>query len=206
MTDSVKEQLSACLDGELAAAELDLLSKRTARDAELGQSMARYALIGAALRTADPLPASRAFAAKVMAAVEAEQPLRRSRRISPAAKRWLRPVAGLAVAAGVAAVAVISVRPPASLETIAINQEPANAPTLAPAASVSVEPPSYVVPTHTGSPAFIPATHLTNYVVAHSEYSSPLSRGAVLSSVLSDDEPEDQALIDVPAQAEEAAQ
>jgi hypothetical protein len=44
------------------------------------------------------------------------------------------------------------------------------------------------VPTSTTSSAFIPATRLTNYVVAHSEYSSPLGRRSVLSGVLADDE------------------
>jgi hypothetical protein len=55
------------------------------------------------------------------------------------------------------------------------------------AASVDSDP-SYVVPTSTSSSAFIPATRLTNYVVAHSEYSSPLGRRSVLTGVLADDE------------------
>jgi hypothetical protein len=46
----------------------------------------------------------------------------------------------------------------------------------------------YVVPTSTSSPAFVPATRLTNYVVAHSEYSSPLARRSVLTGVLSEDD------------------
>lgn len=36
MTDPVKEQLSACLDGELPEAELDLLLKQVSRDPQLG--------------------------------------------------------------------------------------------------------------------------------------------------------------------------
>ena len=49
--------------------------------------------------------------------------------------------------------------------------------------------PSYTVPTTTGQPsAFVPAARLTNYVVAHSEYSSPLGRRTVLSGVLSEDD------------------
>jgi hypothetical protein len=47
---------------------------------------------------------------------------------------------------------------------------------------------SYTVPTNTSSDAYIPAARLTNYVVAHSEYSSPLGRRTVLSGVLSDDD------------------
>jgi hypothetical protein len=61
---------------------------------------------------------------------------------------------------------------------------------------------SYVVPTSTTSSAFVPATRLTNYVVAHSEYSSPLGRRSVLTGVLAADE-------DVPLErepAEEAVQ
>jgi hypothetical protein len=47
---------------------------------------------------------------------------------------------------------------------------------------------SYVVPTSTSAEtAFIPSTRLTNYVVAHSEYSSQLGRRSVWSGVLADD-------------------
>jgi hypothetical protein len=55
---------------------------------------------------------------------------------------------------------------------------------------VTTEPsPSYTVPTRSAaSPTFIPATRLTNYVVAHSEYSTPLGRRTVLSGVLSEDD------------------
>jgi hypothetical protein len=34
----------------------------------------------------------------------------------------------------------------------------------------------------------VPATRLTNYVVAHSEYSSPLARRSVLTGVLAEDD------------------
>ncbi len=72
MTDAVNEQLSACLDGELPAAELDLLLKRLERDPELRDALGRYTVIGEALRNTRPVVASRSFADKVMAAVEQE--------------------------------------------------------------------------------------------------------------------------------------
>ena len=50
MTDPVKEQLSACLDGELPEAELDLLLKQVARDQPLRGALGRYALIGETFR------------------------------------------------------------------------------------------------------------------------------------------------------------
>jgi sigma-E factor negative regulatory protein RseA len=208
MTDALNEQLSACLDGELPPAELDLLLKRVGREAELRAAIGRYALIGEAMRAERPAVASRDFASKVMTGVAAEpapatQPNHVSRppqkaspapaiaagasRISPATLRYLRPAAGMAIAAGVAAVAVLSLQPAgesdvggAGTALIAAN-EPAVSPV------VDAES-SYVVPTSTTSSAFVPATRLTNYVVAHSEYSSPLGRRSVLSGVLADDE------------------
>jgi hypothetical protein len=43
-------------------------------------------------------------------------------------------------------------------------------------------------PGTTSQSAFVPATRLTNYVVAHSEYSSPLARRSVLTGVLAEDD------------------
>lgn len=183
MTDAVKEQLSACLDGELPKAELDLLLRRTDRDADLRDSIGRYSLIGEALRNDKPAIASRTFAANVMAAIEAEPATTRPAvRISPAAWRRLRPVAGMAVAAGVAAVAVFSVQ-----RIGAPPEQVANQTTPAPITVPTDDGSSYVVPVNTSGSAFVPATRLTNFVVAHSDYSSPLARRSVLASVLAED-------------------
>ncbi|HEY0943032.1 MAG TPA: sigma-E factor negative regulatory protein [Steroidobacter sp.] len=215
MTDALNEQLSACLDGELPPAELDLLLKRVGREAELRAAIGRYSLIGEAMRAERPAVASPDFAGKVMAAVAAEStapaatPTRspvqypnRTRNdgvrapaaaswISPATLRYLRPAAGMAIAAGVAAVAVLTLQPTGqpdsggvAMPMVAANQPAANESIVSPADDSE---PSYVVPTTTSSSAFIPATRLTNYVVAHSEYSSPLGRRSVLSGVLADD-------------------
>jgi sigma-E factor negative regulatory protein RseA len=182
MSDSVKEQLSACLDGELADQELDLLLKRVGRDAELRQSMGRYALIGEVLRGQAHAP-SKQFADRLMAAIDSEPaidaaPRRRSAR---AFGRFARPLSGFAIAASVA-VAVLSIQ--------RIAQPPSES--VAPAAIVAAAPtspePSYVVPATTQDVSFVPATRLTNYVVAHSEYTSPLSRRTLLSGVLSEDD------------------
>jgi sigma-E factor negative regulatory protein RseA len=188
MTDSVREQLSACLDDELARGELDLLLKRAGKEAELRSSLGRYAFIGDALRDKAPVAASKGFADRVMAAVETAAlepaPVRRT----PLRElRWLRPVAGLAIAAGVATVAVISFQVPdvPAPTTLAANTPPS---VVTPLEQQPV--PSYTVPTTSRQGAFVPATRLTNYVVAHSEFSSPLGRRTVLSGVLSDDEEE----------------
>ena len=211
MKDALNEQLSACLDGELPAAELDLLLKRVGKEAELRAAIGRYSLIGEAMRAERPAVASRDFASKVMAAVAQEAPVQAPaaspipkrvteqrpaaavQKISPAAvrpsyARYGRPALGMAIAAGVAAVAVLTMQPqPIGQPELTTGQPQmvaANEPTVAPADADA----SYVVPTSTSNSAFIPATRLTNYVVAHSEYSSPLGRRSVLSGVLADDE------------------
>ena len=189
MVDSVKEQVSACLDGELPERELAFLSKRLGHDAELKATLTRYALISETLRTGEAVHLPEDFAATVMARIADEPASEPVRRFSPRMLQRLRPVAGIAVAATVAALAVFSVQQsgliPPSSEVVADTST-----ALAPA-TVSEETDRYVVPSMPStSSAFIPATRLTNYVVAHSEYSSPLGRRSVLSGVLAEGEPE----------------
>jgi len=188
MTDALNEQLSACLDGELPPAELDLLLKRLERDPELRQTLGRYTAVGEAMRQAKPAIASRSFADKVMGAVDQEPAVARRRvRIPPVLLRSLRPVAGIAVAATVAAVAIFSVQQAGVAPGPVVASEPSTAPTALVAQSDD-EAASYIVPTNTTQSAFVPATRLTNYVVAHSEYSSPLARRSVLTGVLAEDD------------------
>jgi sigma-E factor negative regulatory protein RseA len=186
MSDSVKEQLSAYLDGELAEAELELLAKRAARDAELKGALSRYALMSECLKGERPAAASPHFAANVMAALEQEPASAARPALSQTLLRRLRPVAGFAVAAGVAAVAVLTVQQGGMAPSMVADNQPG----ALPAQTFAVDAdPSYTVPTTTGQPsAFVPAARLTNYVVAHSEYSSPLGRRTVLSGVLSEDD------------------
>src|SRR6266403_955273 len=50
MSEQIREQVSAFLDGELPDSETKLLLKRLTRDGELRESFGRYALIGEAVR------------------------------------------------------------------------------------------------------------------------------------------------------------
>ena len=80
MTDRIKEQLSAFLDGELPDPESALLLKRLERDDELRGALSRYSLIGAVLRSDGDVPAARQVAARVSAAI-AREPARGARRL-----------------------------------------------------------------------------------------------------------------------------
>ncbi len=61
-------QLSAMFDGELPAAECELLARRLTRDEALRAAWARYAVIGAAMRR-DRVPLDLQLADRVRAAV-----------------------------------------------------------------------------------------------------------------------------------------
>jgi sigma-E factor negative regulatory protein RseA len=190
MSEQIREQVSAFLDGELPNAETELLLKRLTRDGELRESFGRYALIGEALRGAGHAYLTKGFAGRVNFAIDGEPAVASGHAPHTRAPRWWRPFAGAAVAAGVAAVAVVAL------------QHRAVAPTLRPAAltaqnistpvpgAVAVQAPreaiSYTVPSLTlpAASSAMPPARLTNYVFAHSKYSSGLDQRGVLADLL----------------------
>jgi sigma-E factor negative regulatory protein RseA len=206
MTDPVKEQLSACLDGELPEAELDLLLKQAQRDPRFQQAFGRYALMGEVLRAGNSPIASPGFASRVSQAIAAEAegqaaPITAPIQRRATAERWLRPVGGAAIAAGVAAFAVMVLQP-----QLDPSQQPDAVPGAVVDASQQASLPAndrYIVPA-SAPVTQVPAAYLAKYVMAHSEYALPLGRRAVLSSVLSDDESELSETVDIstPADAE----
>src|SRR5580704_16518217 len=100
MSDQIREQVSAFLDGELPGSETELLLKRLTRDAELRESFGRYALIGEALRGSNHA-LLQGFEARVNRAIDGG-PIPAAVPIAPAhSARWWRPIAGAAVVAGV---------------------------------------------------------------------------------------------------------
>lgn len=194
--EALRQQLSAFVDDELPGAETELLVRRLARDSELRQAMSRYLLAGEALRQPRAIGPSRGFVAKVVAAIDldastsAPQPVEslKSHPDFKPAIRWLKPVAGLAVAAGVAAVTVLTFRGSWDDSGNAVTAKVQQPAAVLAAAPRSNESSSYVVPAVSNGPAVpIAAARLTNYVVAHSEYSSPLGRRNMLTGLLASD-------------------
>jgi sigma-E factor negative regulatory protein RseA len=188
-------QLSAMFDGELPAAECELLSRRLARDEQLRATWSRYAVIGAVLR-AEPLAQVRPDFARRVSAALAGAPA------SAGVRRALRgAVLGSVIAAGVAGVALLLLRSDLPVQVRVIT---AAAPTLthaaAPidslaainggvnlrvtnpaAANSSHEMFSYVVPPLSSDNSGAVPAELADYVVAHSEVPSSLARGSLLS-------------------------
>lgn len=258
--DELESQLSAMFDGELPAAECELLSRRIDRDDNLRTRWSRYALIGAAMRCEPVATARSDFAARVSQAVdratavaEGDSESRAAGRgqlsgragtdgaaASAAARRtvgvrrlWWQSALAAALVVAVAglsismlrsvalgpgraapAVAVLAVTTGAAPRAV-VAQSPGDllararqaaailglaAPTLgAAAARVSAggaatqpvqsrEPWSYVTPSAQGAGSTPLRTELVDYIVAHSEYSTPLVRPDLLSEVISSGE------------------
>jgi len=213
MSEQILEQVSAFLDGELPNAETELLLKRLTRDAELRESFGRYTLIGEALRGQGSHILTGGFASRVNLAIDGEPPQVAARAQPSRVSRWWRPLAGVTVAAGVAAVAIVALQQRAispglpGTSAIAAQGNAATAqgntaqgtrvaPTMLAAQNASLqggggprEALSYTVPASPAdAPLGVASARLTNYVFAHSKYSLGLGRRSVLADLLIDDD------------------
>src|SRR4029077_15721198 len=166
MSEQIREQVSAFLDGELPNSETELLLKRLTRDGELRESFGRYAVIGEAIRgTARGGLITRGFTGRVKLAIDGELIPAYGHGPQTRGARWWRPFAGAAVAAGVAAVAGVALQPRGGAPTLR-SGAPLTAQT---AVSAPREAISYTVPaTSPAAPAATFPARLTNYVFAHS--------------------------------------
>jgi sigma-E factor negative regulatory protein RseA len=192
MSEQIREQVSAFLDGELPNTETELLLKRLTRDGELRESFGRYALIGEALRGAGSHILTRGFASRVNLAIDGEPVQMPGHAHQARASRWWRPLAGVTVAAGVATVAIVALQQRAISPGLR-SQVPQS---VVAAQNASVqggggarEALSYTVPaSSTDAPAAVSPARLTNYVFAHSKYSLGLGQRGVLADLLIEDD------------------
>jgi sigma-E factor negative regulatory protein RseA len=196
MNEELDSQLSAMFDNELPAAECELLARRLSRDEELKGRWGRYAAIGATIRSEGGVRLNSGLALRVSTAISSEpavqaEPVRELPK--KVASRWWAPVAGLALAASVAAAAILFLRfeSPAQNGQLAAQAAPATSGHTfvgqtgdsSQLASTST-PDSYVVPKTLPRRSIVPSTQLANYVVAHSEFSSPVNRRNLLSAFM----------------------
>ncbi|HEV7715178.1 MAG TPA: sigma-E factor negative regulatory protein [Steroidobacteraceae bacterium] len=202
MNEELDSQLSAMFDDELPEAECLLLARRLSRDDGLKARWRRYAVIGASVRAERGVRLDTDLSVRVSAAISAEPVLAgasvaegRGRR--GGSIRWWQPVVGGAIAAGVAAMSVLWIRSQAPVgdeALVAQNAAPTtlSAQTLARSSGGGApgaldgggKPDSYVVPTNVEPRSVVPMAELANYVVAHSEFSAPLTRRNLLSALV----------------------
>jgi len=173
MTTPRDEQISALVDDELDAAEAQQGVSSLLQDTELLDRWGHYHLISDAIRNNLPARVDDQFASRVMAAIDQEPTVLAPPRKPAARSSGLgQKVAGLAIAASVAAVAVLGVQtlyredPSAPL---AAAQQMAQAPVRAPVVQVAA---SAGTQGNVNIPAHIPPhfdARLHKYLVNHSQ-------------------------------------
>jgi len=190
MSDTINEQVSAFVDGELPDAERELLQRRLASDDELQGTWQRYHLIRDAMREDLPEFVNRKADTAYIPNVPDED-LSLNRVPASAMQRFARPAAGFAIAASVAMLAVIgvlynsdSLSPPSSAQIA--DSQPAKLPD------------NFIIVPRSGWKSAKPAvvSHLNGYLVDHSSYAGfgasqsiiPYSRIAGYDQPLSDKE------------------
>jgi negative regulator of sigma E activity len=107
MNEAIRMQVSAFVDGELPENEAELLMRRLCQDADLRQPVSEYMAIGRIMRGEYGVPGSGALRERIAAKID-ERPLQESADTVVAAQspRFVRPLAGAAIAATVALVAI----------------------------------------------------------------------------------------------------
>ena len=191
MNEELDSQLSAMFDDELPAAECELLARRLSRDEELRGRWSRYAAISATIRAEGGTRLNAELARRVSVAISTEPPVVAEPAHPPARvpSRWLgsrfwAPVGGVAVAASVAAAAILWVRFESAPEGQVAQATPPSTATGSAVVGQGADSPSYVVPKTLPRRSIVPSTQLANYVVAHSEFSSPVNRRNLLSALM----------------------
>ena len=168
MSTTITEHLSAVLDGEAGDFEQRRLLDELEKDNDLQASLACYALIGETMR--DEKQASIATPSflegihdKIDAEPEYSQVQINKQKVNNSRPTWVRPVAGFAVAASVAAIAVIGMQTPLLTSNpnppIASNQALESAPIR-------------VANTYNNYPDKKTQARYTRYLDSHAQYAS----------------------------------
>jgi len=111
MNEAIRMQVSAFVDGELPENEAELLVRRLSQDAVLRQQVAEYLAIGRIMRGEYSAQGSDVLRERIAAELD-ERPMQDTADsvVSVKSSRYVRPLAGFAIAASVAVVAIIGLR------------------------------------------------------------------------------------------------
>ena len=202
MNEELDSQLSAMFDDELPAAECELLARRLSRDEQLKARWGRYAAIGATIRAEGGVRLNAGLAGRVSAAISSEPTLAAEPMPQPKKRwevqlvaavggrrrcRWCR--GGLDLLDAITGVtghgSFVGARRSLRRALRRLTATVAAIHGLRDQAQVNTgEPDSYVVPKNSPRRLVVPSTELANYVVAHSEFSSPVTRRNLLSAFM----------------------
>ena len=190
MTGQINDQISAFADDELSPEECEFLVRRLERDPECREKVLRYSAIGASLRGEILAPHPDVLRERLSQSLDGVSLVARTPTSAPRwTSRLLRPVAGAAIAAGVAAAALFALNNSGQL-----NPAGSNAPLVAQQTAVgdvNDTIPSYIVPQNPENGLGVPEPiiqspiRLTNYLDRHGEYAFGIGRTSIHSSVVS---------------------
>jgi negative regulator of sigma E activity len=107
MNEALKMQISAFVDGELPDNESELLLRRLSQDASMRQQVAEYLEIGRLVRCDQAVAGMAGLRARISTAIGDELLATPQAEAPAVASRFISPASGLAIAAGVAVVALL---------------------------------------------------------------------------------------------------
>ena len=110
MNEAIKMQISAFVDGELPQNEAELLLRRLCQDAELRQQAAEYLAVGRVIRGERTIAGVGMLRERIMATIDDKELQQEFETTQSAAPKFVRPVAGVAIAATVALVALLGLQ------------------------------------------------------------------------------------------------
>lgn len=167
----MNEKISALLDDELSARDRDRLLREVGRDPVLRVAWERYHLIRAALRKDIGIVMNSDLATRILSQIENDPaPFTRPLGRLPM-RHFTRLTAGLAIAASVAVVAVVSFK-----STLLPGSDPVSTVATAPAANPSPAPQTQLAQTS-------PDSSLSALLVKHNEFSRATNMNGMISYV-----------------------
>lgn len=175
MNDALKMQISAFVDGELPAEEAELLTRRLSRDPALREQAGRYLAIGRLMRGERESAGAAELRRRIAAAIDGEAaPETPAAAATPVRPRYLRPLAGVAVAASVAVLALVGLQQ---------FGQPGAAPGALPVTDmVAIDDISYTEPGVAAGGE--PSELLRQYYLSHGETSGDLGANGILSRLV----------------------
>lgn len=178
MNDALKMQISAFVDDELPENETELLLRRLSQDAALRRQVAEYLRIGRLIRGDREVPGIGDLRNRIAMAL-GEQPVDAGMKTVASGNRFLKPAAGFAIAASVAALALVGLR---QLDVAEPGRSAASDPGASPTTAMS--DPGYTEPLPAEVLSDQPGQMLIQYYLSHGETTAGLGANGILTRLV----------------------
>jgi sigma-E factor negative regulatory protein RseA len=199
MNDALKMQISAFVDDELPESETELLLRRLSQDAALRRQVADYLRIGRLIRGEREVRGMGDLRNRIATAL-GEQPVDTPARPEKSRHRLLKPVAGVAIAASVAALALVGLRQLDVADPAATTADSAVPP------ATAMNSPGYTEPLPAEVLSGEPGEMLMQYYLSHGETTAGLGANGILTRLVTLDMREGELVEVPPGQARTAAE